>query len=72
MGENHILPRALRPEDIFAILPLHQEPVFSGAITRHGRPVWLLDPLDMIPSIFELSSKEVGLLEGVWCHLLEL
>ena len=71
MGENHILPRALRSEDIFALLPLHQEPVFSGAITGHGRPVWLLDPLDMIPSIFELSSKELGLLEDVWCHLLE-
>ena len=71
MGENHILPRALRSEDIFALLPLHQEPVFSGAITRHGWPVWLLDPLDMVPSIFELSSKELGLLEDVWCHLLE-
>ena len=65
MDENHILPRALRSEDIFALLPLHQEPVFSGPITGHGRPVWLLDPLDMVPSIFELSSKELGLLEDV-------
>ena len=70
VGEHDILTRALRPEDIFAILPLHQEPVFSGALTRHGRPIWLLDPLDMIPSIFELSSKEVGLVEYVWFHLL--
>jgi len=70
MGEHPILTRALRPEDVFAILPLHQEPVFSGGLTRHGRPIWLLDPLDMIPSIFELSSKEGGLVEYVRFHLL--
>lgn len=68
MGEHPILTRALRPEDIFAILPLHQEPVFSGPLTKHGRPIWLLDPLDMVPSIFELSSKDVGLVECVWFH----
>src|SRR5260221_12495420 len=53
VGEHTILTRALRPEDIFAIIPLHQEPVFSGPLTKHGRPIWLLDPLDMVPSIFE-------------------
>jgi len=48
-------------------LPLHREldPVFSGTLTRHGMPRWLLDPLS-IPSIFELSSGEVGLVEYVW------
>jgi hypothetical protein len=70
MDEDPNLTRGLRPEDIFAIVPLHQEPVFSGPLTKHGRPIWLLDPLDMVPSIFELSSKEVGLVEYVWFHLL--
>ena len=60
MGELPVLTRPLRPADIFAILPLHHEPIFSGPFTKHGRKVWLLDPLDMIPSIFELSTKEFG------------
>ncbi|KAH9957404.1 hypothetical protein BC827DRAFT_1371238 [Russula dissimulans] len=55
IGEHPIITRSLRPADVFAILPLHQEPVFSGEPTKHGRPIWLLDPLDMIPSILELS-----------------
>jgi hypothetical protein len=67
MGEHLILTRSLRPADVFAILPLHQEPVCSGTLSRHGRPVWLLDPLDMIPSIFELSTREAGLVtKYVW------
>ncbi len=71
MAENPIPTRALGPADVFAVLPLHQEPVFSGTVTGHGRPIWLLvDPLDMIPSIFELSSHEAGLNEYVWFHLL--
>jgi hypothetical protein len=60
IGELPVLTRPLRPADIFAILPLHHEPVFSGSFTKHGRKVWLLDPLDMVPSIFELSTKEFG------------
>jgi hypothetical protein len=70
IAENPIPTRALGPADIFAILPLHQEPVFSGTVTGHGRPIWLLDPLDMIPCIFELSSQEAGPIEYVWFHLL--
>jgi hypothetical protein len=64
-GEHPVLTRSLRPADIFAIIPLHQEPVFSSTSTGHGRPIWLLDPLDMIPSVFELSTSEVGLVEYV-------
>jgi hypothetical protein len=63
--EHPILTQPLRPADVFAILPLHQEPVCSGTPTRHGRPIWLLDPLDMIPSIFELSTREAELLKYV-------
>ena len=65
MGENPILTRSLRPADVFAILPLHQEPVYSGTLSTYGRPIWLLDPLDMIPSIFELSTREAGLVKYV-------
>jgi hypothetical protein len=65
-GEHLILTGSLRPADVFAILPLHQEPVCSGTLSRHGRPIWLLDPLDMIPSVFELSTREVGLVKYVW------
>jgi len=65
--EEHPIPtQSLCPADVFAILPLHQEPVCSGTPTRHGRPVWLLDPLDMIPSIFELSTQEAELVKFVW------
>jgi len=68
IGEHPIITRSLRPADVFAILPLHQEPVFSGELTKHGRPIWLLDPLDMIPSIFELSTldQEDASVENVW------
>jgi hypothetical protein len=63
--KDHILTRPLRPADVFAILPLHREPVCSGTPSRHGRPVWLLDPLDMIPSIFDLSTREAELFKYV-------
>jgi hypothetical protein len=61
IGEHPVFTRALRPADVFAILPLHQEPVYSGDFTNYGRQIWLLDPLDMVPSIFELSTQQVGL-----------
>jgi hypothetical protein len=64
--EEHPPTASLCPADVFAILPLHQEPVCSGTPTRHGKPIWLLDPLDMIPSIFELSTREAELVKYVW------
>jgi hypothetical protein len=66
MEEHPILTGSLCPADVFAIIPLHQEPVCSGTPTRHGKPIWLLDPLDMIPSIFELSTREAELVKYVW------
>ncbi|KAI0267697.1 IucC family-domain-containing protein [Gloeopeniophorella convolvens] len=57
MGAHPVLTRSLRPADVFAIIPLHQEPVFGGVSTPHGRPIWLLDPLDMLPFIFGLSAR---------------
>ena len=65
--EEHPIPNgSLCPADVFAILPLHQEPLCSGTPTRHGKPIWLLDPLDMIPSIFELSTREAAMIKYVW------
>ena len=69
VDEQHlVVTRSLRPADIFAILPLHQEPVYSGTLSgsAHGRPIWLLDPLDMVPSIFEISTGKAGLIKNVW------
>ena len=60
MSEHHVLTRSLLPEDVFAIIPLHQEPIFSGTHSELGRPIWLLDPLDMVPFIFEISTRNDG------------
>ena len=66
MMEEHPIPTgSLCPADVFAIIPLHQEPVCFGTPTRHGTPIWLLDPLDMIPSVFELSTREDDLAKYV-------
>lgn len=66
MSEHHVLTRPLQPVDVFAIVPLHQEPIFSGTYSRHGHPIWLLDPLDMVPLIFEISTRNAGS-DGVVC-----
>jgi hypothetical protein len=51
-----IIDRALRFDDIFVLVPLLHLPVFSGAsVFKYGRPVGLIDPLDMFPEIYELS-----------------
>lgn len=60
------LTRPLQPMDVFAIIPLHQEPILSGTHTRHGRPIWLLDPLDTVPLIFEILTRDAGS-DGVVC-----
>lgn len=69
ISEQPIINRALRPNDVFAIIPLRHAPVFSGtSIHKHGRPVGLVDPLDMVPEIFELSKPSAGSLAHV-CSL---
>ena len=71
--EEHSIPTgSLFPADVFAIIPLHQEPVCYGTPTRQGTPIWLLDPLDMIPSIFEISTRETELVKCVWLIRLDL
>lgn len=49
--------RALQSNDVFALVPLLQPPVFLGeSVSKHGRPVGLVDPLDMFPEIYELTQ----------------
>lgn len=57
ISEQPIINRSLRPRDVFIIVPLQNPPAFGeGAISRHGRPIGLLDPLDMFPAFYELTE----------------
>jgi hypothetical protein len=57
ISEQPVITRALRPNDIFAIVPLRNAPVFKDPTpTKHGRIVGLVDPLDMIPEIYVLAE----------------
>jgi hypothetical protein len=57
ISEQPVITRALRPNDIFAIVPLRNAPVFNDPTpTKHGRIVGLVDPLDMIPEIYVLAE----------------
>lgn len=61
MSEKPLIDRALRSNDIFALVPLLHPPVFSGvSVSKHGRPVGLVDPLDMFPEIYELARVVSG------------
>ncbi|KAF8207121.1 IucC family-domain-containing protein [Mycena galopus ATCC 62051] len=61
LSEQPVITRTLRPNDIFAIVPLRNPPVFKKAApTKHGRLVGLLDPLDMIPEIYVLAEAGSG------------
>ncbi|KAJ7116428.1 IucC family-domain-containing protein [Mycena epipterygia] len=57
ISEQPVITRALRPNDIFAIVPLRSPPVFKDKThTKHGRLVGLLDPLDMVPEVYVLTE----------------
>jgi hypothetical protein len=59
ISEQPIITRALRPADIFAIVPLRAAPAFKdNTTTKHGRVVGLLDPLDMVPEVYTLSETK--------------
>ncbi|KAJ6577417.1 IucC family-domain-containing protein [Mycena capillaripes] len=61
ISEQPVITRTLRPNDIFAIVPLRSPPVFKDTTpTKHGRIVGLVDPLDMIPEIYVLSETASG------------
>ncbi|KAF8899908.1 IucC family-domain-containing protein [Gymnopilus junonius] len=49
--------RTFHPDDIYVISPLHHSPVLKDEeILKHGRLVGLVDPLDMLPSIYEFGN----------------
>ncbi|KAJ7183178.1 hypothetical protein C8R46DRAFT_1026947 [Mycena filopes] len=57
ISEQPIITRSLRPNDIYAIVPMRSPPVFKDSTpTKHGRVVGLLDPLDMLPEVYVLSD----------------
>ncbi|KAG6813605.1 hypothetical protein H0H92_009222 [Tricholoma furcatifolium] len=61
-SEKPVLSRTLRVNDIYVLVPLRHAPVFApisvNILPKHGRPVGLIDPLDMLPQIYELSDDE--------------
>lgn len=54
--EQPLISRTLVASDIYAIVPLYREPVLKTSLPqRQGSPVGLVDPLDMLPEIYELT-----------------
>ncbi|KAF8626419.1 hypothetical protein AX17_006585 [Amanita inopinata Kibby_2008] len=58
MSEHPTINWVLHARDVFAIVPVHHPPVFQGtSVFNYGRPVGLLDPLDMLPDIYEMTTS---------------
>ena len=51
--------RTLHPQDILAIVPLYHIPILKDSAIGLARRVWLLDPLDMLPSVYYPNGPEV-------------
>ena len=62
ISENVKVFRIFRPDDLYAIVPLHHPPVLmDDEPTKHGHLVGLVDPLDMLSPIYEFRNVlEVG------------
>jgi hypothetical protein len=58
LAEHPNMTRALRANDIFAIIPLRNPPVLKHEAQKHGTPVGLLDPLDMLPEVYDLINDK--------------
>ncbi|TFK75106.1 hypothetical protein BDN72DRAFT_558264 [Pluteus cervinus] len=66
LSEQTSISRALRSRDIFVVVPLRNAPVFKDtAVYPHGRSVGLVDPLDMLPVVYEATNRSAGDLEPV-------
>jgi hypothetical protein len=53
--------RIIKADDLFALVLLHHPPVFlNGVETSAGRRIGLVDPLDMLPEIYELHQGANG------------
>ncbi|KAA1467571.1 hypothetical protein DENSPDRAFT_769364 [Dentipellis sp. KUC8613] len=51
-GADSQLDRPLRSEDVLAIVPLHDAPVLKDSSIGPAKRIWLVDPLDMLPSVY--------------------
>jgi hypothetical protein len=48
---------AVSPDDIFVIVPLHHAPMYKDDLPNNfGRAVGLVDPLDMLPYVYQLAD----------------
>ncbi|KIL58735.1 hypothetical protein M378DRAFT_170193 [Amanita muscaria Koide BX008] len=57
ISEHPTINRPLRACDILAIVPVHHPPVCKDSFgCNYGQPVILLDPLDMLPEVYELAE----------------
>ena len=73
--ELPVINRALRSKDIFALVPLRHPPIYhrsSAYQHQHGHLVHLVDPLDMYPAVFELSTSSSMLRQKVGVPILNL
>jgi len=57
MYEPPVINRALRSQEIFALVPLRHPPIYHRSSADQHRLVDLVDPLDMYPAVFELSTS---------------
>lgn len=61
LNEPPVIARTLRAADVLAIIPLHHPPVLkSESIEKHGWLVALVDPLDMLPEVYELVEDSMN------------
>lgn len=76
VSETPVLNRTLGPADVLVLVPLRSSPVLWGdAVQMHGQKVALVDPLDMLPHIYELSESAADLTHvspGIRGHLISL
>ncbi|KAG6837248.1 hypothetical protein H0H93_012643 [Arthromyces matolae] len=73
VSEPPVLNRALGARDVYAVVPLRNAPVFAPIdeadlqMHKHGRPVGLVDPLDMLPQIYEFRNEAAECVEDPLC-----
>ncbi|KAK2460987.1 hypothetical protein APHAL10511_007457 [Amanita phalloides] len=61
LASEQIVDGTLYASDIFAVVPVHHPPVLlKTPPSKHGRSVGLLDPLDMLPEVYELRKGKPG------------
>ena len=73
--ELPVINRVLRSKDILALVPLLHPPIYyrnSAYQHQHGHLVHLVDPLDMYPTVFELSTSSSTLRQQVCVPILTL